>query len=355
MNQKLSSYFFFILLAGAVVAAGVTFLPVLTPLILAAAAAVLTFPIYKLIVKILGESKFMKSVAALITVLIILVVILVPLFFLAGSIYAEIQLLYASLIDEGNRSQTIEMLNNVSQSLSQKVLGILPAYSFDSFNITEYMKSGLELLFSNLDSLFTSLAEVGGYALVFLLALFYFLRDGHALVRKILSWSPQLDLNHVFVIRAFKKGVNSIFMGSLVVAVLQGVSTGLAFMAFGIPAPALWGTIAAVASLIPGFGTSLLVLPGAAYLYLIGEHNYAFGLLAWGYTAILLIDHTLGPVLVNKGVNVHPFLVLLAILGGLVAFGIIGLFIGPLILVFLFTLLDIYKASTATTAGDTNK
>jgi predicted PurR-regulated permease PerM len=343
MDHKLSSYFFFILLLGAMVAAVVTFLPFLTPLLLAAAAAVLAYPVYGFILRSIGDGKFKKSMAALITVLLILIVILVPLFFLAGSIYGEIQTLYISLTDEGNRSQTIQVLNSFSQSLSDKILGVLPAYSFDSLNVTEYIKSALELAFSNLDNIFGSLVKVAGYALVFLLALFYFLRDGVVLIKRVLSWSPQLSDNYVIVIRAFKRGIQSIFMGSLVVGILEGISTGLAFTAFGIPAPALWGTVAAVASLIPGFGTSLIILPGVAYLLITGQYIFAIGLLVWGYAAIILLDHTLGPALINKGVNVHPFIVLLSILGGLVAFGVIGLFLGPLILVLLFTLLDIYK------------
>ncbi len=345
MNNKLSSYFFFTLLIGAAIASVMVFLPFLTPLVLAGAAAVLTYPIYKMSLRMLGEGKLRKNLAAFITVLFILIVIIVPLFFLAGSIYNEIQTLYASLTDEGSRSHLIDVLNTFSQSLSNKVFGVLPAYSFDSFNMTEYMKSGLELLFANLDNIFSSLAEVAGYALVFLLALFYFLRDGASLIRRVLSWSPELNSNYTFVVRAVRRGVNSIFVGSLVVGILQGVSTGLAFAAFGIPAPALWGTVAAIASLVPGFGTSLIILPGVAYLMFAGQYVYAAGLLVWGYAAILLLDHTLGPILVNKGVHVHPFLVLMSVLGGLVTFGFVGLFLGPLILVFLFTLLDIYKVT----------
>ena len=352
MDHKLSSYFFFVLLVGAMVAAVVTFLPFLTPLVLAAAASVLVYPVYKLILRFTGEGRFRKSLAALITVLLTLIVIIVPLFFLAGSIYSEIQTLYISLTDEGSRSQVIDLLDSFSKTISSKVFGVLPAYSFDSLNVTEYLKSALELLFANLDKIFTGMVAVAGYALVFLLALFYFLRDGVSLIKKILSWSPQLSDNYVFVVRAFKKGIQSIFFGSLIVGILEGVSTGLAFAAFGIPAPALWGTIAMIASLIPGIGTSLIILPGVAYLLVIGQNIYAVGLLVWGYAAIIVLDHILGPHLVNKGVNVHPFLVLLSVLGGLVTFGIIGLFIGPLILVLLFTLLDIYKAAATNTVSE---
>ncbi len=345
MNNKLSSYFFFILLLVAIVAAVLIFLPFLTPLVLAAAAAVLAFPVYRSVLRMTGEGRFRKSLAAFTTVLLTLVVIIVPLFFLVGSIYGEIQTLYASLTDEGSRSHVIDVLNSFSQAFSNRIFGVLPAYSFDSLNVTDYLKTALLSIFANLDNIFTGLVGVAGYALVFLLAMFYFLRDGASLIRRVLSWSPQLNDNYVFVVRAFKRGIQSIFFGSLIVSVLEGVSTGLAFTVFGIPAPALWGTVAAVASLVPGIGTSLVVLPGVAYLIISGQYVYAAGLLIWGYAAIFVLDHILGPHLVNKGVNVHPFLVLLSVLGGLVTFGIIGLFMGPLILVLLVTLLDIYKAA----------
>jgi len=107
----------------------------------------------------------------------------------------------------------------------------------------------------------------------------------------------------------------------------------------------LWGTVAAIAALVPGFGVSLVVIPAAAYLIISGEYAYAAGLFIWGYAGIVVIDHIIGPTLVNKGVRVHPFIVLLSILGGLLAFGLIGFILGPIILVVLFTLLEIYKSS----------
>ncbi len=343
MNSRISSYFFFVLLLAAAAATAFIFLPFLTPVVLAMAVAVVAHPLYRLIWRLLGRRRFMSTVAAIATVLIVVAVILVPLFFLAGSIYSEIQVLYGMLTDEGNRSHVVDALNAYSQSFSNHIFGVLPAYTFDSLNVTEYMKAGLEWAFSNLDSIFSSLAKVGGYALVFLLALFYFLRDGAALKQKFISWSPLLDANDEYITTTFKRGIRSIFAGALSASLLEGVSTGLAFLAFGIPAPALWGTVAAVAALVPGFGTSLVILPGVAYLFIIGKYAFGIGLLIWGYTGIFLIDHVLSPSLVNRGVHIHPFLILLSVLGGLLVFGVVGLFLGPVVLVFLFTLLEIYK------------
>ena len=111
---------------------------------------------------------------------------------------------------------------------------------------------------------------------------------------------------------------------------------------FGIPNATLWGSIAAIAALIPSVGTSLVVLPGVLYLFLFGERFAALGLMIWGMTAVGLIDNILGPHLMKRGIAIHPFFILLSVLGGLGLFGPVGFLIGPLILALLFALLDIY-------------
>ena len=344
-GTHISSYFFFILLGAAVVAAALLFWPFLSPVVLAAVASIVSYPLYRTFLRMFGLGKGGKTLSALLTVIVVAIVVLVPLFFLVGSIYSEVQTLYALLTDEGNRSQLISVLDIGSQTLSAMVFGVLPAKSFYSLNVTTYIKNALEWIFGNLDVVISSMAKIAGYALVFLLATFYFLRDGKELKRLFMSWSPLLEQNEEYITLTFKRAVRSVFAGNLAVSLLEGISIGLAFTAFGIPAPALWGTVAAIAALVPGFGVSLVVIPAAAYLIISGEYAYAAGLFIWGYAGIVVIDHIIGPTLVNKGVRVHPFIVLLSILGGLLAFGLIGFILGPIILVVLFTLLEIYKSS----------
>lgn len=345
MESRASSYFFFALLAVATIAAIFLFLPFLSPLVLGAVAAIVAYPLYRMFLRIFGLSSVGRTLAAALSVIVVLIVVLVPLFFLVGSMYAEVQSLYGLLTDEGNRSALINTLNTASQSLSNMVLGILPAQSFDSFNVTAYAKSALEWIFGNLDLVFGSMAKVAGYALVFLLALFYFLRDGNQLKKMFIAWSPLLDSNDEYITLTFKRAVRSVFAGTLAVSLLEGISVGLAFLVFGIPAPALWGVVAAIAALIPGFGVSLLVIPGTLYLIISGNYAYAAGLFIWGYAGIIVIDHIIGPTLINKGLHIHPFLVLLSVLGGILMFGLIGFVLGPIILVILFTLLEIYRTS----------
>jgi len=345
MNSRISSYFFFVLLLGAVVAAVLIFLPFLTPLILGMAASVLAYPIYRKLYSWFGVGRFRENLAALLTVLIVLILILVPLFLVITRMYAEVQGLYAALTDESTRSALIDRLNGLSLSLSYRLFNLFPAYSFDQLNITEYIKNLLVWIFGNLDKIVTGLASVIAYVFVFLLSLFYFMRDGAMIKKKFVSWSPLLDRHDRYITDTLKKAVLSVFGGTIVVAIVQGTLTGLGFWIFGIPAPTVWGSAASIASFIPGIGTSMVIIPGILYLIINGNYAYAVGLAIWGLLAVGLVDNFLGPHLVNRGIHIHPFLVLISVLGGLATFGPVGFVLGPLILASLFALLEIYRTS----------
>ncbi len=346
MTSKVSSYFFFILLFGAVAASVVIFLPFLTPIILGIAGSVVAYPVYTRLTKTFGSAVGWKAnVAALLTVILVILIIVAPLFFLVSRIYVEVQSLYAILTDESGRSVVINSLNNISQTLSDKLFNLFPAYSFDSLNVTEYLKAFLVWIFGNLDRIFTGLATIAIYLFIFVLAMFYFIRDGAYIKRKFTSWSPLLDKYDEYITSTLKKAILSVFGGTIVVAVIQGILTGIGFYIFGVPAPAVWGAVAAIAAFIPGVGTSLVMIPGIIYILIIGEYPYALGLAIWGIVAVGLVDNILGPYLVNKGVNIHPFLILVSVLGGLSTFGPIGFILGPLILALLFALLEVYRTS----------
>jgi predicted PurR-regulated permease PerM len=346
MISKVSSYFFFILLLGAVVASVFIFLPFLTPIILGIAGSVVAYPIYIRLSRLLGSNVgWRANLAAFLTVVFVILIIIVPIFFLVSRIYVEVQSLYAILTDESGRSDVINSLNNLSQYISDHLFNIFPAYSFDSLNVTEYLKSILIWIFGNLDRIFTGLATIAIYLFVFVLSMFYFMRDGAFIKRKFVSWSPLLDKYDEYITSTLKRAILSVFGGTVVVAVIQGILTGIGFFIFDVPAPAVWGAVAAIAAFIPGIGTSLVLVPGILYLLVVGHSSYAIGLAIWGVVAVGLIDNVLGPHLVNKGVHIHPFLILVSVLGGLSTFGPIGFILGPLILALLFALLEVYRTS----------
>lgn len=345
MIQPSPNHFFYGLLLAVIVLAVMIFLPFLTPVVLAAAIAVVFAPIHRWIVRTLYKDKERSSIGALTTLLVISIIIFLPTLLITAKIYTEVQSMYGFLIDESGRSQVITALNNAAGSLSGVFFNLFPAYSFDSFNITEVLQRGLEWLFNNLDTVFSGASKIALAMFIMLLALFYLLRDGRELKRQIIALSPLGDDDDNRIFRKLEQTIYSIFAGSIAVGIIQGILTGIGFAIFGVPNPALWGSIAAVSALIPGIGTSLVMVPGVLYLFFTGESGSAIGLLVWGVIAVGLIDNFLGPIFINRGVKIHPFLILLSVLGGLLFFGPIGFVLGPIILAFLFSLLDIYRAS----------
>lgn len=346
MNQSsASNNFFFGLLIAVIGLALFMFMPFLTPIVLAAAASVLVGKPHRFIVEKFFKGKERSGMASFITLLLLVIIVLIPALLVAGKIYSEVQTMYAYLTDEAGRSQVITALNTFTQSVSHRFFNLYPAYTFDNLNITDVLKSGLKMVFTNLDGVFARLFSIGMGVFLMLLALFYFLKDGRELKRQVIALSPLGDENDERILRKMAQAVYSVFMGSLAVAIIQGILTGIGFAIFGIPSPALWGSIAAIASLIPGVGTSMVLVPGILYLFFTGTTPNAVGLLIWGLIAVGLIDNLLGPIFVNRGIKIHPFLVLISVLGGLNFFGPIGLILGPIILAFLFALLDIYRTS----------
>jgi predicted PurR-regulated permease PerM len=129
-----------------------------------------------------------------------------------------------------------------------------------------------------------------------------------------------------------------------VIALLQGVIAGVGFFLFGLPNPALWGSTAAISALIPGVGTSLVLIPAVIYVMIFGSPVQGIGLLLWSLLAVGLVDNLLGPRLMRKGAKIPQFAIFIAVMGGLAVFGPLGFVIGPLVFSLLFTLLDIYSS-----------
>jgi predicted PurR-regulated permease PerM len=345
MENKTQHYFFLLILVGVGILTFLIFYSYITALLLAIVFSVIFRPLHRFISRIFSGDKQSSSVSTFITLALVAILVITPLIFLARQIYVESENLYYSLIDEGQRSLIIDSLNAFSESLSNRLGGIFPSYNFDDFNITHYVQNFLEWSFANLDTIFSSITKFVIQIFIMLFALFYLLRDGRKLRQDLIQLSPLADYYDEKIFLKLKQAIRSVVVGSLVVGLIQGILTGVGFLIFGVPNPALWGSFAVISALIPGIGTSLVIVPGVLYLFFVSTHLHALGLLVWGILAVGFIDNFLGPMLVNRGVNVHPFLILLSVIGGLSFFGPVGFIAGPLIVALLVALLEIYKAN----------
>ena len=110
-----------------------------------------------------------------------------------------------------------------------------------------------------------------------------------------------------------------------------------------MPNAILWGSISAIASLVPGLGTAIVFIPAVAYMFILGNTAFAIGLIVWGVVVVGLVDNFLTPYLYSREIEVHPLITLFAVLGGLIVFGPIGFIFGPLVVALFFSLIEIYQ------------
>lgn len=137
--------------------------------------------------------------------------------------------------------------------------------------------------------------------------------------------------------------LDAVLQGNLIIALLQGFMVGLYFWTFGLPNPLLYGAVAAFFSMIPVIGTAMVWLPGSIYLYIGGHTASAFILGILGILTYQLFDSLLKPIFLDRTLRLHPLFLFLAILGGLAQFGLVGLILGPFFVASLITLWEMIQ------------
>ena len=170
---------------------------------------------------------------------------------------------------------------------------------------------------------------------------FSFLKDGVRFLERLKYLSPLRAEQEDFIFTSLRKVSKSVLLGSICIALLQGVVGGIGLAIAGIPA-LFWGTMMSFTSLIPVLGTGLIWVPAIGYLLLIGEVSMAIFLGLWCGILVTGIDTILRPIIVREASRVSTIYVFLAILGGISTFGALGILYGPLILTFLMVMLDLY-------------
>ncbi|MDA8099941.1 MAG: AI-2E family transporter [Nitrospiraceae bacterium] len=178
---------------------------------------------------------------------------------------------------------------------------------------------------------------------IMLIALFFFFRDGEAYYTAIAGVLPFTASQRDAIAARFLDTFSGVINGVFLIALLQGIMTGIGFAVFGISFPVFWGFLAAVLALLPVGGAAIVWLPGALYLYLAGSKLAALLLLIWGTVLVSLPDNFLKPLLIGRKAKIPVFLLFLGILGGLKVYGVLGILFGPLVVTLLTVFVRIYR------------
>lgn len=337
-SHKLQPYFLLVLIIGVIVLTYFIFSPFIKAFVMAAVFAVVFKSMHR---RIHSALKSKEAISAFVSTLLIILVLFVPLFFLGAQLFYESKQLYVSLSSGGAR----DLFADAQTIILQRLQKFAPSAEISALDLDSYFRQGVRLLSQNLGILFSNLTKFLLNLLVFAITLYYLFKDGDKFKKALIMLSPLSDRDDQSILVKLERAINSVIKGNLTIALSQGIMTSVGLAIFGVPNFVLWGTMAAVSALIPTVGTSLIIVPAVVYLFIGGHVFSAIGLLAWGATAVGLIDNFLGPKLIGKNMRMHPLVVLFAVLGGLAMFGPVGFILGPLVIGFLFALLDIYTSS----------
>jgi predicted PurR-regulated permease PerM len=331
-TSKTEKYFLFGLLAIVLVLTLAILFPFLSVFILAASFSVVIQPMYSWVKNHITKKN--GAIASLVTIVIFLLVLCVPLFFIGSTIFDQAQNAYRSVIANGDTSMLI-------QKIDTSINNIIPE-GF-TFNTYDKVTSFTSFLANNIGNLFSYTFNTILMIILTIFTMFYILKDGSKWKEKLIKILPLSEKNTKEILADLKTSINRIIRGSFLIAIIQGLLSWIGLWFFGIPNPALWGVIAGMASLIPNLGTSIVSIPAILFLFFIGMPLHALGLLLWSILLVGTIDNILSPYIISKNTDISPLFILFSILGGISLMGPIGILMGPLVLSLLYSLVSIYR------------
>lgn len=197
----------------------------------------------------------------------------------------------------------------------------------------------------------TVAAGIGGgiaSAFITLFTLYYFLRDGHAWLRDAVSWAPIEREGRERLLQVAQQTILANVYGVLAVSLAQGTLALAGFWIAGLPSPVLWAVLTGFFSLVPVVGSGLVWAPAVIFLFAKGKTGAAAFLLIWSGGLVAWADNVVRPYVISEAVSISPLLILFSLLGGVQAFGLVGLFIGPVVVALTGAVLRILREPVTT-------
>lgn len=340
MREKLEQRSFLFMLLLVSLLFGLVLKPFWGAIFWACAIGVIFYPLQQRILSRIGPK---PNRAALLTLLICIVIVVLPVLLIATSFVQEGLSLYQR-IDRGEISpaRVLEQIRSAFPLLPE----LLERVGIDMDNLRQRLSeaavAGSRLLAEKAlvagQNTFVFIVNV---ALMLYLA-FFLLRDGHQLTELLIKALPLGDERERKLFAKFSEVTRATVKGNILVAMVQGALGGFIFWALDISGPLLWGVVMAFLSLIPAVGAGLVWLPVAIYLYATGAWVAGTVLVAFGALVIGLADNVLRPLLVGRDTKLPDYVVLFSTLGGISLMGINGFVIGPLVAALFLVFWDIF-------------
>ncbi len=295
----------------------------LSPYISAFAGAlilfVLLYPINNYLRKKIG-----KKFSALVCVLLSILIVIAPLFFISNMLIHE----------ASSATKNTELVNQILEKINTKV-NIEQTVS----EMVTYIKQGVT---KTMNVFFGSVVKFFVSSIILYFTLFFLLISHDNFVKSIREHLPFNTKNSKILMTEFVNVTKSTVIGMGLIAIIQGILLGLGFFIFGIQGAVFWGFIGAVLSFLPVVGVTFIWVPVTLYQLFIGNYFVAIGFALFCGIIITSSDYLLRPYVSKKIARLHPLITLVGVFIGLPYFGVFGILVGPLLLSYLFLLIRMY-------------
>lgn len=282
-----------------------------------------------------------RTLSAAIASGLIVIAFVIPLLFVAGVAINEslavAQTLQQTFTDEGGVDTTT--------SLGQAYAWLNGRLGFEAEELVTWARQHTNEIGAVVARYTVDIAaSVTGAAVSFIFiifAMFLLFRDGDRMLAKIPDLLPFERARSEALLLHIRDAIHGGVYGVVVIALIQGVLCGGMFWALGIPSAALWGMVTVLTSVLPLVGAAAVWVPGTIYLAISDEWTRAIVLLAWGTLVISGVDNFLRPRLVGGRVGLNELVMFFALLGGLQAFGVLGIVLGPVLFAIVASIVDV--------------
>ncbi len=308
--------------------------PFLAPL---AWAMVFGYLMHPLQVRLSRRLRGRPGLAALLLTAVSFAVFIGPLMLLGGAFATQVGLLVAELQRLVAELKITSVGDLVELPAAQTTLVWLEAHlGISADQLRGWLVTGAEQAVQPLAALggrafLGALGTVVSFTMTMFL-LFFFLRDGRWLLAAALGLIPLEERRKQRLAHHMGDVTRAVVFGTIATSVLQGMTVAAGFAIFGLPSPVVFGVAAAVLSVLPVGGTAFVWGPAAAWLMATGRVGAGIALLAYGILIVALLDNLLRPLLISGRSEVPTLAVFVGVLGGLAAFGMVGMFLGPLVI-----------------------
>jgi predicted PurR-regulated permease PerM len=306
-------------------------------------AAFLAFLLYPLNLKVRRRLHGAARAAAMLTV-VAPIVILLPLSAVSIEFVSQIALLVQKL-EQAGRQLDIKTFSDLQQFplIARANLWLQTHAGISAGQIQSWVISGTQDVLQRAASLSGSffigaLGSLVGFAIMLCL-LFFFLRDGDAMVARVRLLIPLDEARKDRLFSRLSDVTRAIVYGTTLTALLQGLLLGIGFAIAGLPSPVVFGVLAALLSMLPVGGAAFVWVPAVGWLFYDGRWGFAIFMIIWGLM-LAGLDNVLRPLLISGRARISALAVFVGVLGGIPAFGAIGIIAGPIVLSLVLALIE---------------